>query len=1485
MNVFLHCKTKKFLRNLVALFCMIFGLFVHAQTVTIGTGTSTQRYPLGSYYAYEMSASLYTAAEINLPAGGSVQSVAWNCTAAMSFNLPIKIYLKSVPSTTTTFTAQPWTTVKTGAVLVYDGTVSNLPIGWNTVTLQNPYYYNGTDNLQVLVETNFGGTTGGSTSTAGSAITYTTATTKHMYYYGNNVPQGTNGYTSSSRPNIRLTFGAVPTCVPPSGLTLSTLTSTNAGISWTAPATAPAGGYDVYYTTSTAMPTSTTTPSQTEPGTTATLSPLTANTTYYAWVRSKCSGTSQSSWVGPLVIYTAYCLPSAGTSSTTYYLSKILTTGGWTNINYTASSYTAYVNNSSNTLSTSPGSAIGVSLAAGTSTYYYYVWVDWNNDMDFNDTGETILATTSYATTGSTTINVPAAQPYGNYRVRFGMSFSGQVGSCGAAPYGNYVDYTLAVGAPPTCMPPTALVLNSATTSSASIGWTASTTNPALGYEIYYNTTNIAPGPGTVPQITGITGTTATIPGLAANTTYYIWVRAKCSTSDQSPWSGPITVFTNYCAPTGGTSSTTYYLNNVTTTGGWTNLGYTASSYTAYVNSNMSVLSSPGSSVVMNLATSGGSTYYYYVWIDWNNDMDFNDPGETILATTTYAATGTATINIPAGQALGNYRMRCASSFIGAITPCGPAPYGAYVDFTLAVVTPPTCLPPTGMTVTGITGNGATISWATPTTPPALGYAYYVSTTPVQPGTPTGTTTATSVNLTPTLLPNTTYYWWVKAICSPTDNSYVAQGPSFMTTQIPAVLPYLQNFETANDLGLLNGTQTNKWFHGSVTGNTGKSIYISNDNGVTNAYTLNQGSVVQAYRDIMIPAGTSLATFSFDWKAQGESSYDYVRVWLVPATFMPTPGTQITAGTGRVQVGQYNLNGTTWTSYSNANLNLTNFAGTVMRLVFEWRNDTILGAQPPAAIDNIVLRVCSTATPVVTVTPASITHNSATITWPQDIGGASYKIRYRPVGSTQWLPTAGPIDVAAVPGTTQTFTLNAPNNPLTPATLYEVEVAAVCNTINVGTYSHNEFTTKCDPTPPNVTFTNITSTSAVVNWSPIVASATYQMQWRKVGDPGWIGPITLPNPPANTTYLLSGLTPYTQYEVQVRSTCVGSTTPNPWSSLSRFTTERTCEIPPPGLTILELKPTSAKVQWDPYVGPDATGKYILRYRKVGIPGWTNVPVSTNLYTLTGLTELTKYEMQVANVCSGTPGNYTLPYYFTTPTVIYCQMGANTASLGDYISQVTVTPTGKPQMKNPSGASQYTDYTALSTAQIELIQGSANNQLTIDKVASGDAGVVAWIDFDRNGEFDINERILVSGPNTAATATATFSVPSDAFVSNVDYMYVVMRVALMKGGLPVNCTNFDNGEVEDYTVRITKKPTASLLNQTDILIYPNPVSTVLNVKNISKRANYKIYNAAGQLVTKGIILNNKVDVHSLINGVYMIDIEDGSTSVQKKFIKE
>jgi hypothetical protein len=65
-----------------------------------------------------------------------------------------------------------------------------------------------------------------------------------------------------------------------------------------------------------------------------------------------------------------------------------------------------------------------------------------------------------------------------------------------------------------------------------------------------------------------------------------------------------------------------------------------------------------------------------------------------------------------------------------------------------------------------------------------------------------------------------------------------------------------------------------------------------------------------------------------------------------------------------------------------------------------------------------------------------------------------------------------------------------------------------------------------------------------------------------------------------------------------------------------------------------------------------------------------------------------------------------------------------------------------------------------------------------------------------------------------------------------------------------------------------------------------VKSELNIKNISRKANYKIYSAAGQLVGQGLIVNNKVNVMGLVNGLYVIEIEDAQFgTIQKKFIKE
>lgn len=98
-------------------------------------------------------------------------------------------------------------------------------------------------------------------------------------------------------PNIfAFSADAYNACAAPTDITATT-TPTEATISWTAPANAPASGYQYYYSISPTAPTATTTPTgNVTSGTSVTLDQLTTAQTYYIWIRSNCGGSSQSFW-------------------------------------------------------------------------------------------------------------------------------------------------------------------------------------------------------------------------------------------------------------------------------------------------------------------------------------------------------------------------------------------------------------------------------------------------------------------------------------------------------------------------------------------------------------------------------------------------------------------------------------------------------------------------------------------------------------------------------------------------------------------------------------------------------------------------------------------------------------------------------------------------------------------------------------------------------------------------------------------------------------------------------------------------------------------------------------------------------------------------------------------------------------------------------------------------------------------------------------
>lgn len=1299
-----------------------------------------------------------------------------------------------------------------------------------------------------------------------------------------------------------------PTCFEPVVGTATNIAPNSATLNWAAPlapAPAPAGGYEYYYSTTNTPPTAATV-GTIVPGFSANITPLVGGSTYYWWVRSVCSASDKSLWVQG----DPFTPGQIGGGTATHAFLPVYSCSGF---NYSQQIYTPTEIASAvgtNNMITSVKFFVSTTAANQANYNQWVVYMGNTTQNDFATTTSWIPAGTMTqvytgtlpAMTAGTWINIPLATPFlwdgtSNVVVAVdenvtGTSCTANWGSYSAGNNRGMIYYNSTTNPDPlnppagtsryavlprlqltgtvlpscTNVPPSNIVVNNITATSASVSWTA-TQNAT--YVVRYRA--LPSGAWQTINVTTPFTNNVILPGLIEQTQYEVQIATICGT--QGAFSTPVPFTTpalTYCN-SGTATVTNGYINNITMIG--TNVPTTTnnsgpSTFTDYSNDPSKTITLLRNSVNNTLSVGrsiASGTYSTYAWIDFNGDGIFNNSpvgtagGERIM-NLGYSSTTpvTANFDVPANAYIGTskIKMRVIVYFNTPTDPCANlTSNGEVEDYYIKFIDLQSCTtaPPTNIAVGNLTHNSAYVSWL-----PAANATYVIrwrqgTTGPWLPSAagltlPVGQSFHTITGLTE----QTAYQVQVATICG---GNHGAFSPLLDFTTPPVTYCNMNGTGVNDYISNVKVTPVNFPMMENISLQTNYTSYTT----PATLINLEIGSLGNQIAVSKAWAGTNYGDSVhawIDWNRDG--------IFTDSEKIMTTPSNTTTPVSATFDVPATGV-------YTGTNT-------TTMRVVLKRGSAPVMcqdAANGEVEDYAVKLRPCNNATPG---TPAftTITHNSVIINWTPAANNNAFVLEYRAVTNP------------ASAWTTLNLSVLGGNPPvtitgLTPATQYEVRVAAVCGSGGAGSYTPIQtFTTRCDPEPPNVVISNVTSNSAMVTWNPLVPNATYVLRWREVGSTVWNTP-TLPPPPINT-YTIPNLESYKTYEVQVASICNGETDPNPWSITQIFTTMRVCEVPPPGFTITQLTPTTAEVVWDAYTGTGATNNYILRYRKVGIPSWTTVNVSNTTYTITGLLELTKYEMQVANVCTGAAGNFTPLYYFITPTVIYCQM-QSTNFASEYISKVTATPNGKPEMINVSTGTTYSDYTGDPKKFIELIQGSTGNQITIDKTQGADSGVAVWIDFDRSGTFDLNERIIADGPNSNQTASATFSVPSDAFISMTNSKYVVMRVAMAKGAIPVNCISFDDGEVEDYTVRISKLPTVNSLNQTDILIYPNPVKSILNVKNISEKANYKIYSAAGRLISSGLIVNNKIDVSALISGVYIIDIDDKKGNVQKKFIKE
>jgi hypothetical protein len=253
--------------------------------------------------------------------------------------------------------------------------------------------------------------------------------------------------------------------------------------------------------------------------------------------------------------------------------------------------------------------------------------------------------------------------------------------------------------------------------------------------------------------------------------------------------------------------------------------------------------------------------------------------------------------------------------------------------------------------------------------------------------------------------------------------------------------------------------------------------------------------------------------------------------------------------------------------------------------------------------------------------PATVTTNTAAITWPAVAGATIYYVWYRAVGSLPWFtPTTA--------GTSITLTSLLPN------TVYEFKIRcnnATCSQLGSfgALYNFTTFNSPCGTATTFITPFALTNTTALVKWNGLVNVAQYSLWYKKTSDVLW---TTLTLTGSTIQYLLTGLSPNTAYDVKIRNRCNSVLTFTPFGSVYQFGTPLK---PSPNSDIASLSisaypnPTSDII----YIELEATNPNAITFKLLDMMGKLMLQTTTN--TSKGLNHVSIDLKPFAN------GNYTL----------------------------------------------------------------------------------------------------------------------------------------------------------------------------------------------------------------------------------------------------
>ncbi|MDA7803264.1 S8 family serine peptidase [Crocinitomix sp.] len=355
---------------------------------------------------------------------------------------------------------------------------------------------------------------------------------------------------------------------------------------------------------------------------------------------------------------------------------------------------------------------------------------------------------------------------------------------------------------------------------------------------------------------------------------------------------------------------------------------------------------------------------------------------------------------------------------------------------------------------------------------------------------------------------------------------------------------------------------------------------------------------------------------------------------------------------------------------------------------------------------------------------------------------------------------------------------------------------------------------------------------------------------------------------------LDTLNPCTSYTITIEADCGVDGLSDPSFPIV-FRTDGCCTNPP--VSIVEKTEESLLMEWPEIL---YATNYNLRYSPIGEEDWIEFSDVSSPFEIDGLELCQDYDVQIYTVCDDSTRGYSDSYVFKTlgcgacTELDYCPViGANDNL--EWIDTIEINGAIKGTGANDGWYQSEQVITALAPGEsynIRIVPGYAGGAFT--------EHYSVYIDFDQNGVFNIPFDRVIGDFATDGTVNETFNIPPGATLG-----ITRIRIAMRYNFDPVPCpVDSFSGEYEDYCVYIGEQSGIEEITA-NIVIYPNPVTDIINIKSDEQISGIVVYSNDGkQVLSVRNYSNEGISMAHLSPGIYIVQVSTESGLTTKKIVK-